>query len=399
MLTAFLLPWNFLVPPALALLFCCWLFSGQWKQKLENIRASQVVWLFISFGVLYFAGYFWSANKAEAFRSIAVKLTVFIFPVVFASLRFGYAFTKRILQSFLTGLIVVGVFMIARAAYFHLNGDPGRWTYQALTEYIMHPSYISLMYVVGIMICFHGILLRDVPVKKKAIAIAFVLFFTLMVFLLSSKTGLISLVFAFLFYIGYAVVRFKRYFVAGAALAALIIAFFVSLKVFPAMEARINAMLEVISSDKPIDPKEYESNRVRLLIWSADMELISAHPMTGVGTGDVQDELMRTYTEKGMQGAYDKKLNAHSQFLQTGIALGWPGMIILIGIFLTAFVWSVRRRFGFAALLVTLLVFNFIPESMLQVQAGTLFFGFFFSFILFAADTAVISPETSSGGQ
>ena len=95
-----------------------------------------------------------------------------------------------------------------------------------------------------------------------------------------------------------------------------------------------------------------------------------------------------------MTGAYEKKLNAHSQFFQTGIALGLPGIIILSGIFLAAFIWCVRRRFGFGALLTALLVFNFIPESMLQIQAGTLFAGFFYCFILFAADTAVLSPKT-----
>jgi O-antigen ligase len=350
-----------------------------------------VLWLL--FAALYGVGFLSSDNTDEAIQSIVVKLTVFLYPPVLASIRFPELRTKRILQSLLSGLVLVGVFMLLRALYYHVNGNTGRWTYQSLTEDIMHPSYISLLYVVGIMICFHGILLRAVPKNKKAIAVTLILFFTVMVFLLSSKTGLISLVVAFLFYIGYAVVRFRRYYVAGAALVALIIAFFVSLNVFPAMEARLKAMLEVISSDKPIDPANGESNSVRLLIWSADLELIAEHPLTGVGTGDVQDALMQKYAEKGMTGAYEKKLNAHSQYYQTGIALGVPGMIILIGILFAAFVWSVRRRYGFAALLTLLIAFNFLPESMLQVQAGTMFFGFFFSFILFAADPAVISPD------
>jgi O-antigen ligase len=212
--------------------------------------------------------------------------------------------------------------------------------------------------------------------------------------MLASKTGMISLVVVFLFYIGYAVVRFKRYFVAGAALVALIVAFFIAMNVLPGLKERITNLTQMISSDAPIDPKEVESNRVRVLIWNQDMQLISENMLTGVGTGDVQDALMKKYEAAGMTGAYEKKLNAHSQYFQTGIALGIPGLLILLGIFLVAFTWSVRSRYGFCALLTILLAFNFIPESMLQTQAGTLFMGFFYSLILFAADKKVLSPKS-----
>jgi O-antigen ligase len=395
MLGVFLLPSNFLVPPVIALLFVAWLCSGRWKEKAELFRQSKLSWLFLALGVLYITGFFWSANRAEAVSSIVVKLSVFAFPVVFGTTRFDYIKTKRILQSLLAGLIAVGVFMIVRSLFTNADPNVDVWSYQQLSRELMHPSYLSLYYVIGVMICFHGILLRDVPVNKKALAVAFVLFFCILIFMLASKTGIISLVLIFLFYIGYAVVRFRRYVVAGAALLVLVIGFFASLQVFPSLKERLNTMTEVIASDKPIDPSEVESNRVRLLIWQQDLQLISEHPLTGVGTGDVQDELMKKYSEAGMTGAQEKRLNAHSQYFQTGIALGLPGLVLLCGIFLAAFTVAVRRRYGFAALLTVLLAFNFIPESMLQLQAGTFLFGFFFSFILFAADTAVISPKAS----
>jgi len=394
-LCTFLLPWNFLVPQCGTFLVFFWLITFDYREKRKNIRAQPMYWLFLAFTVLYIAGYFWSDNKTEAVISLAVKVSVFIFPLIFASLRYNYKQTKLVLQSFLAGLITVGCFMLIRAVVTGPQKDVDLWTYQQLSRDIMHPSYLSLYFVAGIMVCFHGILLRDVPMKKKALAGLLVLFFCIMIFMLSSKTGIISLVVVFLFYIGYAVVRFRRYVVAGVSLLVLITGFFVALQTFPALKARLHAMTEVISSDKPIDPSESESNRVRLLIWQQDLQLIMEHPLTGVGTGDVQVELMKKYIDAGMTGAFDKKLNAHSQFFQTGIAVGLPGIIILLGILLGSFTWAIRRRFGFAALLTVLIAFNFIPESMLQVQAGTLFFGFFFSFILFAADPAVLSPETS----
>lgn len=393
---AFLLPSNFLIGQIGVVLVFLWIVGGSYGAHWSNMRRHPLLWLFLVFGVLYVFGCFWSANKAEALASVSVKASILFFPLVFASVNFDYAKTKLILQAFLAGLICVGIFMVVRPLFTTPPPDVDEWSYQELSRNISHPAYLSLYYVVGIMICFHGILLRDVPMNKKALAVGFVLFFCILIFMLASKTGLISLVMVFLFYIGYAIVRFRRYVVAGAALVALLAGFFIAMQLFPAVSARMSALKEALTSNQPIDPTSSESTAVRLLIWQQDLQIISENLLTGVGTGDVQDELMKKYQAAGMTGAYEKKLNAHSQYFQTGIALGLPGMVLLIGIFLASFTIAIRRRFGFAALFAVLLAFNFIPESMLQLQAGTFLFGFLFTFILFAADPAVLSPKSSA---
>ncbi len=390
---ALLLPWNFLVPQCGTFLVFFWLIGFNWKEKWENICKSPLVWIWIAFCILYVTGYFWSANKSEAAISLAVKLGLFIFPPVFASMRLDAKQTKWIFGAYIIGLTSVGLFMLVRAMLLYSKDGVNHFSYQDFSEHIMHPSYISLYYVVGVMLLFHGVLLHKFSIRSKIISIGLVLFFSIMVFMLASKTGIISLVFAFLFYIGYAIVRFRRYAVAGGALVALVAGFFIAVNVFPVLAERLKEMTEVISSSAPIDPKDTESNRVRLLIWKVDRELIAQHPFAGVGTGDVQDSLEVKYLEKGMTGAKEKNLNAHSQYFQTGIALGIPGIILLCGIFLCTIIAGIRRRFGFIVLFTLLLMFNFIPESMLQVQTGTLFVGFFYSLVLFAADRSILSPK------
>jgi O-antigen ligase len=393
---AFMIPFNFWVSQGGTFIVFFWLLTFDYKSKWQNMRNSPVMWLFLVLNVLYIAGCFWSENKHEAAISMMMKSALIGFPIVFAAMRLDYMKTKIVLQAFLAGLVCSSVFMIVQAKFYPSGNGADPWSYQEFSRSIMHPSYISLYYVIGIMICFHGILLRNVPMNRKVIAVMLVLLYGVMIFMLASKTGLISLIILVMFYIGYAVVRFKRYVVAGVTFVALLIGFFVCLQLFPSLKARLNEMTSVIESDRPIDPSEVESNRVRLLIWQQDLSLIAEHPLTGVGTGDVQDELMKKYADAGMTGAYGKKLNAHSQYFQTGIALGLPGLVLLVGILLASFTWSVRRRYGFAALFTVLLTFNFIPESMLQLQAGTFLFGFLFCFILFTADPAVISPKGSN---
>jgi hypothetical protein len=389
---ALLLPWNFLVPQLATFLFFFWLIGGNWKEKWHNIKSSPLIVFWMAFWAINLLGRYWSTNTKEAEIALVTKLGLLVFPLVFSSSRYSEKQTKMVFGLFLAGLSTVGIFMIARAVFLYENEGVSHFSYQDFSEHIMHQSYLSLYYVVGVMLLFHGVLLQYASVRNKAYASVAILFFCILVFMLASKTGIVSLILVFLFYIGYAIVRFKRYVVAAAALIILFGGFFVALRVFPALDARLHAMTEALSSTNPVNPAETESNRVRLLIWQADMELISAHPLLGTGTGDVQDDLMLKYSEKGMTGAYEKKFNAHSQFFQTGIALGLLGMGLLVAIFLSAFVWSIRKRYGFIVLFTSILVFNFIPESMLQLQAGTLFVGFFYSLVLFAADHRVLSP-------
>lgn len=117
------------------------------------------------------------------------------------------------------------------------------------------------------------------------------------------------------------------------------------------------------------------SSEVRWITWSAAWHLFQEAPLLGTGTGDIKDELLRVYTERGNTHALERKLNAHDQFLQTAACLGIPGAVVLIVLLLLPVVrW---RRSGALGVTVALLwTMNLVVESMFEVQAGTVFFGF-----------------------
>jgi len=119
---------------------------------------------------------------------------------------------------------------------------------------------------------------------------------------------------------------------------------------------------------------------------------VERHPWNGVGIGDVQDSIMKEYQVRGMTGAYEKKLNAHSQLFQTAIAIGIPGLILLLLLFVVPTLSAIRNQFGFLVLFTSLVLLNIIPESMFQLQAGVIFFSFFYSLILFSIDRKCLSP-------
>ncbi|MGL4599227.1 MAG: O-antigen ligase family protein, partial [Bacteroidia bacterium] len=223
-----------------------------------------------------------------------------------------------------------------------------------------------------------------------------VLFFAIIIFLLSSKLGILSMLLIFAGYIVYAIIRFKRYVVGLAAFFLLIAGFFLAINSFPEMAGRLQRMTAIFNaSAEPINPAETESSKVRLLIWSAGLDIATSQPFFGQGTGDVQHALNHEYEKRGMTGAREKELNAHSQLLQTTLALGFLGLLLLLINVLGTAIWGLRKQVGFAVLFSLLFFVNILPESMFQVQAGVLFFSWLNCLILFAIDRQSLLPPNT----
>jgi O-antigen ligase len=117
------------------------------------------------------------------------------------------------------------------------------------------------------------------------------------------------------------------------------------------------------------------SSEVRWITWSAAWSLFKEAPLTGTGTGDIKDELLRVYAERGNTHALERRYNAHDQFLQSAACLGVLGLVTLLAMVLLPVLRpGVHGRLGVVMGLIWLV--NLLVESMLEVQAGTVFFGF-----------------------
>ncbi|MFN9801057.1 MAG: hypothetical protein ACK54P_13660, partial [Bacteroidota bacterium] len=86
--------------------------------------------------------------------------------------------------------------------------------------------------------------------------------------------------------------------------------------------------------------------------------------------------LDREYARTGEVYAYRRGLNAHCQYLQTALELGWFGLSVLVFCLLT-FLWRVWRAVQPAlAAIAGLVLFHALVESFLEVQAGIIFTAF-----------------------
>ncbi|HSG68232.1 MAG TPA: hypothetical protein VK994_05955, partial [Bacteroidales bacterium] len=108
---AFLLPiYRKVIPYLIAALLITWLFDGDFALKARRIAGSrnrQYTLLFASLYLIYLVGLLYTRNFTYGLFDIEVKMSLFIFPVVFATIRgelLDGAFAKKVLFAFVFGV-------------------------------------------------------------------------------------------------------------------------------------------------------------------------------------------------------------------------------------------------------------------------------------------------------
>ena len=78
-----------------------------------------------------------------------------------------------------------------------------------------------------------------------------------------------------------------------------------------------------------------------------------------------------------MKEAAERQLNCHNQFFETFLAIGFIGYLFLAAYFITGLYLGYKRK-SFLYFVFTLICgAHFMVESMLETQAGVVFFAFF----------------------
>jgi O-antigen ligase len=375
-LVAFSLPFKFLVNLFIVLAFIAWLFTNPFKKlftKTKNIKVLLAVFIFY---LLHVIALLYTNNMQEGFFSLEIKISMLIFPLVFYTEEFLAKQHQFFFTSFIIGTLLCCLLCLSRAVFLYLSTHENHFYYEGLS-WFQHPSYLA-MYV---SFCCAVLLLTNLV--SKTITYVSIVFFTLFVFLLSSKTGIvihfITLVFSFvsIFFKG------KNYFkIIGVSLFGLLVSIGI-LFLIPHIKQRFQNVYSVFQA-KSIDKTSTESTTVRMLIWNEAMQIIKQHPVIGVSPGNANDALYESYQKDGLTGAYDKKLNAHNQYLQTTLGLGLVGLLSLLSLFIAP-LFSNPNKIVF--LFVGISALNFLTESMFQSMAGCIFFGYFYSLICFRYDS------------
>lgn len=374
---AFTIPFGRFTPIFIVLIFSNWLLEADFKNKMNALFKNKLMLLFISFYLLHVFGLIYTKDISSGLFDIQVKMSLIIFPLIFVHRENNLVQFQKIFNAFLFGTILSSLIILIISCLLYIVAGAKRFFYTDFS-YLIHPGYLS-MYINFILIGLFLMLFKNILFYSKIKIfwiITIIVFLSFINILLSSKMGLFSMILLFLGFLVYYVFSRRQYFIGLVGVLGLIFMVFLSLKLFPELSARINRSIISITETQT-DLTATESTSVRLLIFGAANKIISNHTLIGVGTGDVINELIREYHIRGMKGAEELRLNAHSVFYQVFIALGIVGFLLLL---LNLFI-PIRQAFKFKGhiyvLFLGLILLNFLTESMLNTQAGVIFYAFF----------------------
>ncbi len=369
------------------------------KKRFQFKRPNVLLMIFY---LLLIAGLFWSDNTKTAGFDLEVKMSLFIFPLIFSFLEYSKKEMKLIMQCFYAGLIFTSLWLLSKASISYFSTHVIEEFFYANLSDIIHPSYLSLYFVVGFSTLLIELKNYSVKSEKKVhLKLGLAGFLFCFNILLLSKIGIIVSTLLLAYYVVRWVLINRKYKTGIAIFSSLLLIFFLSYNSSPYVKNRVDEL--VFSFRQKPGAYTNSSTGIRVQIWQTGIGVVKKNILFGSGTGDVKDELMDEYLKREILTAYRKKLNSHNQFLQVAIALGLVGLTLFVFIFIDAIRTSKKTGNEYMIVFAIICILYMFPESVLENQAGTIFFGLFFcllsqSSLSFSEPRSIESTENRGPG-
>ncbi len=406
-LFAFIIPFatpNFpyinLAPSFIALLLLIWLIQGNFSNKFNLLKTNNLIFPFVfcvGLYLLYAIGLLYSKNLTFGLSDLLLKLPLLVLPIVIFTINPDYWSKKQVqtvLKSFVLGNLITLIISVSHSwilfketsliSSFHYNN----------ASCFHHSSYASMYYCFSFVIIAYLLLNHKTLLWEKIIGGIALILFSVEIALLDSRAGILtfgSILLIYLFYILF----FKRKLLPYVFIGVIFIggALMATYKLLPEEMNRIQRTVNHVKKNYSSDDNNPKDTNVRILIWDASLKVATANLPFGVGTGDIKDELKKQYLEEGYLEPYELNFNAHSQYLQIFATLGIPGIIFLLSIMFSPFGIGCKTKNLLFILFGVIIGINFAVESMLEKQAGVMFFSFFFTILYFISQNQLLKEK------
>ncbi len=378
------------------LLILFWLISGDWKKSVERIKYNRYSQLLIVFWFLHLLSVLYSNNWQYGLLDVQQKLSFLFFPLFFTSYsNISKALVVRILKIFLFGCLVSSLICISNAFYNSISFSSSGIVFDPIPKdvwwenyfiyyrfsFLNHPSYLSMFFTFSIAILFLLIKNNQHGLKITLFYILTILYFTFIIYLLSSRVGLFATLVTEV--IGFIWISHKK---VGILLKIIVLSVIpIFLIVVIGMNKRIN---QIDKTNKNIYESrtsiKYYFNKVfdeRISIWKCVPSLVIKQPILGYGVGDAKSVLQSEYEKRNMIDGLKSRYNAHNQFLETLVGLGFVGFFSFLLLFVyPIFIMIQKGNNNYIELMfLGILSINFLFESMFERVAGVIFFALFYS--------------------
>mgnify|MGYP000023312926 FL=1 len=409
---------------ALCALFLHWIFTTKFQTVIQSISSNSFFLAFIIFYILYAVSFFWSENQSFAIADLVLKIPILILPLIMLSNKpLSIKEINKLLMVFALSVISLNCYCFFDAFFNYLNTrNINEFFYGSLTVN-MHTAYQATFTSFSIFILVYIYLNKEYSHNWIFLFLIVMQFFFL--FLLSSRMQMLCMsVVTPIFLIFHYYLKKKIYLGFSYTILAFMVSYFL-VSTPSVLNTRYKQTVSHISSIG----NDSQNSDPRKFIWKKAIDVIKYNWLFGVGVGDAKDILVSSYSKEFSKPITDhtvdstinflkannkhlntqakkltldhiklkkeseniliqqinkyryfakKKYNFHNQYLQTFATVGFFGLIILIYLLSHLVVISIIKQDYIVLAFLFLIVMSFFTESMLERQAGVVFFTFFY---------------------
>ena len=243
-----------------------------------------------------------------------------------------------------------------------------------------HPTYLS-MKVIWALLLIAFFMYRSM--RKLLVGFTFFLF-TVIIFLLASKAGIIILTIIILWLLfSYINKKIRKDFFRYLIFLFITSAIFISAFRIAREISRINIFINQLKSGFSQSEVNWKNLDQRTREWYCAIQLIKEKPIFGHGIEKVEDRMVEEYLKNRWVEEASLRYNAHNQFLETQMTYGIPGTLSLLWMLFTPIIFRKRLMYPkLATAFVLMMTFFLMFESMFVRQWGIMFFTLFYCILL-----------------
>lgn len=390
---AALLPFQFTQLPltlGLMLYSVIWLVSINFRLKFKRFRSN----LPAIVGLAYFAwvclGVLYSGELAVAERIMVLKVPFGAWAILLATSGLaGSKYAALVTRVFVGMMVIAAALALALAVVNTSGGVPGEHfsSFKLLRFYQVPPHYFGMYLNFAYGLTLAWFLKKTYLLNQGWVSLTALMLMLVMIVLLSVRIQFVVFI-----AVNILVVIITRRHWQGSSFVWRIIVFpvlilMVGTALVPGPRQRLtDSINELVSFKEMVNNKQ---TNPRKFLWRDGMKVIEEKFWLGTGTGaedaalheKLKEEKAVFWNGKATFTLADTTYNYHNVYLQNWAAHGIVGLALL----LMFFILPLRQgKLGVeAAVFLVVCGLSFITESMLQRQAGVLFFSFFYGIFFF----------------
>lgn len=352
---------------AIIALMLLWLATGNFNNKLKNLKLNNAKFLSVSIWFfLFLVGLTYTNNFEVGLQNIQKNLPLLAIPMVVFSTKWDWGRIKLLLDWLSISVVCCALFALVKASYFTYMGFGNYFYNQNLAVLLnAHTTYFALLCVLIILFFCYKILF----IKTKIVYVIFITFLLGFLYLLSSRMGVFALG------LGIFVVLFQKF--SYKALIALI----------PIGAIIVGALFSPNFQKREIGTDEFGTVTpklsTRFMHWQAVIDAVQTdNILIGASSGTNKNHVFNAYKNFGFTQGVLHRFNAHNQFLEYIIYFGLIAILTWVFCF---WVWTKNLYHNSHPLLLSFFFVTMcfmITESILERQRGIVVFALFISLAL-----------------